>query len=129
MLPDIHPFISPMKIGMPSPMAVPSDDSNGLAADHSCLVMSEEEKAYDDVHKQGKHIIMIPCKRHNFNLMLLFGCCAATRSQLTSLKCTTCSCQLFLVNSDNIRFHPVLGVIICKVSSDIFSLFSLLHFA
>jgi len=34
---------------------------------------------------------------------------------LSNLKCTTCSNQLFLVNYENIRFHPVLGVLVCKV--------------
>ncbi|XP_059350722.1 transcriptional regulator ATRX homolog isoform X2 [Daphnia carinata] len=45
----------------------------------------------------------------------------ANQAQLTSLKCTTCSCQLFLVNRDNIRIHPVLGVLICKSCREFYS--------
>uniref|UniRef100_A0A0P6D5S1 ATP-dependent helicase ATRX n=1 Tax=Daphnia magna TaxID=35525 RepID=A0A0P6D5S1_9CRUS len=45
----------------------------------------------------------------------------ANQAQLSSLKCTTCSCQLFLVNRENIRIHPVLGVLICKSCREFYS--------
>ena len=33
------------------------------------------------------------------------------------MRCTICSQQLFLVSPANIRFHPVLAVLICKVGA------------
>ncbi|KAI9562242.1 hypothetical protein GHT06_013207 [Daphnia sinensis] len=45
----------------------------------------------------------------------------ANEAQLSSLKCTTCSCQLFLVNRENIRVHPVLGVLVCKSCREFYS--------
>lgn len=54
--------------------------------------------------------------RVNLKLSCFISFFLATQSQLESLKCTICSCQLFLVNPENIRFHPALGVLICKVN-------------
>uniref|UniRef100_A0A0P6GYP7 ATP-dependent helicase ATRX n=1 Tax=Daphnia magna TaxID=35525 RepID=A0A0P6GYP7_9CRUS len=37
-----------------------------------------------------------------------------------SLKCTTCLCQLFLGNPENIQIHPVLGVLLCSACREFY---------
>ncbi|XP_057378575.2 transcriptional regulator ATRX-like [Daphnia carinata] len=38
----------------------------------------------------------------------------------SSLKCTTCLCQLFLGNPKNIQIHPVLGVLLCSACREFY---------
>ena len=47
---------------------------------------------------------------------------ASSTDGISNPKCTICSEQLFVLNPSNIRNHPVLGVLICKVSVTFFHL-------
>ena len=61
-------------------------------------------------------LITFDCKNSlNLYIMISLFTCSENQDLLTSFKCTTCSSQLFLVNHNTIRFHPVLGVLVCKV--------------
>ena len=92
---------------------VPLNQSSNVFDEETLMKMTDEEQQFFDNYRKGK-ISLIFLNFHCLSVILYLF--AANHAQLSSLKCTTCSCQLFLVNRENIRIHPVLGVLVCKVS-------------
>lgn len=87
-----------------------SIDSNSLADEAAMMLMSEEEQQYYDHYLQGKQSVTLITNAFMSNHVFLVN-----QDQISSLKCTTCSCQLFIASPEQLRIHPALGVLICKV--------------
>lgn len=117
------------------PEGVPAVSTNELFFDSvsiyedgekSLMEMTDEERDYFQRYRDSTKFKCLSLISTSDNFIVFFFF-LANQAQLTSLKCTICSCQLFTVNPENIRIHPALGVLVCKVSFFFCQLARLFH--